>query len=1566
MKINFKQTKKTTAVLLIIALLFGTFAQDAYAYDGVKGSEISAEITDDYSDADVVDASGNYLYDLSSSSLPDVSEDEQADNPGGEQADISGEEVGDDITQNDIPDVTPGDISSGDSFDVSENDISDNDSGSDASRIFNACNAFRDILARETLMAVVYSDSATVYGGTGMDASAIMSLPLGTTVYVEDIDIDSNYDVRYGVYFYCNQSEKHGFISAKDLIYTDEDWKEWISTSYNELLIGAGIETINSIDDFFIESVYDDVNRFPVSYRDGLDALKKIHPNWIFVPVDTGLVFDTAVSIEADVAGNRSWIQATTFNSSNGFVGAPAAQSGWYYATPAGVSYYMDPRNFLTEDRIFMFEQLTYNKTYHTEAAVSAVLSGTFMKGDIPGEGMSYAKAFYNIGVSRNLSPVHLASRVYQEQGKGTSALISGKYPGYEGYYNYFNVGANGSDPVLKGLKYAKDAGWNTRYKSLEGGANTIGNGYILKGQDTIYYQKYNVSPYSQTTKYGHQYMQNVQAPSTEGYKTYTSYKNAGSLNAPFLFTIPVYRNMPGEVVQISSVKITGSTAKLRMPGRIDADTTGYSAADLAANVSSVQLKAALLPENHSESESDEVLWTSSDPSIATVDQTGLVTSVAPGTVTITAEAVGSSKYPKPKATYKITVFIPMEDVSFGEVDIALRRKDTVTTDTETLSPEDVSANRNTVIMELVKYPEDTTDKPSVVWKSSNTKVATVDSAGKVTSVGVGSAVITATVTGSIAAKKRVISTTVNVIAPVYSLTISNPTNRNTLLRGESLSMVSVVLPADPTGDKDVVWWSSDESVLTVDEKGLVKTVGVGSATVYAQSFKYTRGVDFTVSDSVLKFYDVSGQDVIKQCDVSFGEAIPGEIYTQMYDYYNELAGEDEFFAGFFTKPFGEGLQFGSDRAVEGGEVSLYPCYQATDCDFYIKPLGDFQYTGSAIKPVVLVYGKEAYENESGETEYRFVELTLNKEYSVSYANNTAVNTNPKKRPTVTVTGKGNFSGKKSVYFNILPVELNGSTVTADDITVAYTGRAIKSVITVWRNGKKLRNGTDYTLSYPSTQSGAYVKPGDWPVLIKGKGAYTGSITAVETITKDVFMSKVTISAIKNQTFDISGNTPALTVKYGKTPLIEGVHYVTTYTGNDKIGTAKATITAIEGSGYYGSKTVSFKIIGTSISSIKITDVSGNNGIKAKVYTGSVDDVLQTGYIVKFPYKEKNEAGKYVTKERILTEGVDYTVKYVGTEKAGTAKIVFTGINSYFGTVTKSYKILPRRISDAYTPASDLSVRYVKGGVKPEITVTDGEDKILVKNKDYTISYAYNTAITTDLTKKYPSYTIKGKGNYTGSVTGYFNIIDGDFADEGKITITASDVAYQKRAGVFQAAPVIKDQSGKALTKNTDYVIVSYTYVDDVSVNDTRGNVVVRSAGDTVDNKKDVVPAGTRIKVTVRGIKNYAGDGEVYRSVVYRVYSAKLTGVSLKVLNKKVYDYGKPVTISGADLKLVYKGTELVEGVDYYIDESTYKKNTAKGTATVVIRAVEDNPSFGGSRTVSFQIVPRTFLWTSN
>jgi hypothetical protein len=186
---------------------------------------------------------------------------------------------------------------------------------------------------------------------------------------------------------------------------------------------------------------------------------------------------------------------------------------------------------------------------------VDAILSGTFMAKtvkDTDKTTLDYSQAFMDIGKATGVSPYHLASRVRQEQGTaGTSKLISGTYTGYTGYFNYFNIGASGvtSDIVVQnGLAYAKKAGWSTRYKSLLGGAQLLAKNYIGVGQDTLYFQKFNVV--NTKNLYGHQYMANVTAAYTEGRKLGTGYTDK---QQAFVFRIPVYTGMPESAVTFTA-----------------------------------------------------------------------------------------------------------------------------------------------------------------------------------------------------------------------------------------------------------------------------------------------------------------------------------------------------------------------------------------------------------------------------------------------------------------------------------------------------------------------------------------------------------------------------------------------------------------------------------------------------------------------------------------------------------------------------------------------------------------------------------------------------------------------------------------------------------------------------------------------------------------------------------------------------------------------------------------------------------------------------------------------------
>ena len=287
----------------------------------------------------------------------------------------------------------------------------------------------QEIADPNVIMALVYlCDTYPVRKTSGDDGEVCVDVPSGTTVQITGVDVDSDWNVWYQVSLGQNDRVYSGYIDRNYLAYSDELFLDWENNYFPKIALFSMPGS----------SVYPDVEQFPESYQASLIKLKQAHPNWFFVKQDTGLNWQTVVDNEN--YKDRNLISSSMGDAyKNGEYG-----SGWWYASEAAVEYFLDPRNFLDESRIFQFEQLTYNSSYHTKSAVDTILASTFMKGEIPAEGNTYSSAFFEIGVSLRVSPFHLACRVYQEQGKGTSDLISGTYKGYEGYYNYFNVGATG------------------------------------------------------------------------------------------------------------------------------------------------------------------------------------------------------------------------------------------------------------------------------------------------------------------------------------------------------------------------------------------------------------------------------------------------------------------------------------------------------------------------------------------------------------------------------------------------------------------------------------------------------------------------------------------------------------------------------------------------------------------------------------------------------------------------------------------------------------------------------------------------------------------------------------------------------------------------------------------------------------------------------------------------------------------------------------------------------------------------------------------------------------------
>lgn len=372
-----------------------------------------------------------------------------------------------------------------------------------------------------------------------VNGNIVAQLDTGYPIEVlEEVNADDGFK-WYRIKFSKNDKEKEGFVRS-DLVTI-------VNTNYNTQSSDADFE--------------EQIKEFPDDYKAQLRALHEKYPNWQFEAVKTGLEWSDVVKNESKVGRNlvaktsiASWksTEPQAYNwASNTWYGFDGGS--WAAASTELIQYYLDPRNFLDDSGIFQFETLEF-KDYQNVDGVKNALAGTFMAGDYSdtdGETRSYASTFFEAGQNYGINPYHLASRAVQEQGVlGRSQSIAGNVSGLENLFNYFNIGAfaaNGNSATINGLYYAAGADenylrpWNSRYKSINGSAKYIADKYVSVGQNTLYFQKFNVVN-SKNGIYSHQYMSNIVAASYESARLKKAYSD---LNTKLIFRIPVYNNMP-------------------------------------------------------------------------------------------------------------------------------------------------------------------------------------------------------------------------------------------------------------------------------------------------------------------------------------------------------------------------------------------------------------------------------------------------------------------------------------------------------------------------------------------------------------------------------------------------------------------------------------------------------------------------------------------------------------------------------------------------------------------------------------------------------------------------------------------------------------------------------------------------------------------------------------------------------------------------------------------------------------------------------------------------------------
>lgn len=581
-----------------------------------------------------------------------------------------------------------------------------------------------------------------------------------------------------------------------------------------------------------------------------------------------------------------------------------------------------------------------------------------------------------------------------------------------------------------------------------------------------------------------------------------------------------------------------------------------------------------------------------------------------------------------------------------------------------------------------------------------------------------------------------------------------------------------------------------------------------------------------------------------------------------------------------------------------------------------------------------------------------------------------------------------------------------------EGFSAEYTGKAIKPEFEVYFGDKKLENGKDYTFSYKNnTNVNCSGNPDKDPmVVIKGKGNYSGQLTASFSITPKSIANADIVNVAVAYNKKVQKKAPTVSVDGRKLSTKEVVFSYDALDEDDykEPGTYDVKITGI--GNYWGERAATIQIVDSKADGAPILMSKCKVTVKPIPYTGEKVDFSKDEYKAYI----KITQGKNVLPEE------SYEFTYGNCVDIGTYSLAIKGIEEkgYTGELRTTFKITGTAISTAKIDALPSFV-YDGTAKKPE-PVLRLKDGTVLTEANYDVDYINNVSVGT------ATVVITGKGQYTGTVKKTFKITALPVPDATELSITlpgnATEQPYEK--GGSKPKPVVKYNS-IVLKEGTDYTLAyknntsvnpkpgkepyivltgkknfkgtinipfsivpadigkldikaadmqeaaAGKYMSNPVVTDKNGkklakktdyNTVIEyrdSAGNLLDKKSKPV-AGDVISVRVYGVNNYTG----YAETRFRIFEKgkSIAGAKITVLKDSTANLifsGEPVTLKKSDLTVMMGKIELT-GDDYYIKEVSYTGNRSKGTAKVTIVG---RGQYAGEKTISYTIKPRALQW---
>ncbi len=680
----------------------------------------------------------------------------------------------------------------------------------------------------------------------------------------------------------------------------------------------------------------------------------------------------------------------------------------------------------------------------------------------------------------------------------------------------------------------------------------------------------------------------------------------------------------------------------------------------------------------------------------------------------------------------------------------------------------------------------------------------------------------------------------------------------------------------------------------------------------------------------VLKvYYDRNKYDIVYH---NVEDAVNPEANSRQYVYGLGLALSEPSRRAYSFEGWYLDAEFTSAKKVTGigaeqtGAVELYAKWiNRSELLWTVEEIKDCDYTGKKITPAVVVKDKETGRK-----------LQPGRDYSVKYQNNVKAGT---ATVVVTGKGNYTGSKNIPFRILPVDISAD-ETVTAENIYKSITGKPVKmSPVVKWGN-KKLKLNRDFRIDTSVEGSAAsYTKEGEYELILTGIGNYTGSLS-VKAVLYDkrttVLISKATVTGIVNLPYTGSREyTQNIAVSYKGTPLREGVHYEVEYRNNTQAGTAQLIIKGLSGDSklkFTGTKTFKFKIQGQKLKAgnvyldqtsfvytgaeiepvVTVVDTQGHT-VSAEQYTVkytknvnkgkgtvTVTGIREYEGTVKktFTITALAVSDSQITKEienpvsfvkggtkaavtltyngEVLSEGVDYTLKYTNNRKTGTGTVTISGKGNFGGKSIETFTIGKKDLSEVTLTASDIlyaknkKMKYYFS--RPVLLDTGG--KPLAAGTDYGKEPVYELQESDGTYRKIDAeadgslivpgsilrVTVTGTGNYCGARSALYRVIEPQQSiKDARITI----------------APQVYTGREITLTKE-----------DIVSVEVKRNGSYVELSPDQYElvqgSYKNNIKTGTA-KVTVKGIGEYGG----YREASFKIQSKDIQEISFisRILN---------------------------------------------------------------------------------